>query len=368
MKPCQTVENVLALTVLAAGLSCGGQPQSGTSDADLAAPSDLKVIAIGTDAHIAWKDNSGGKNAFELERKTAGTFARIETLAANVTSHHDGTTSGGQTYTYRIRAVAGSQRSSYSNEARVDIPAGGAVGSNLGGNTGATGGAGMVGNEGGRGGTAGGGMGTGGATGSVIGSGGRGGTMGGAGAGGANATDGSPVRDAGVMDAASAPVSFRRDIAPKLQQGCGSTMVDCHARGQADGRSASPFFCKVAWLSTVDAPAGAAFAGGPNMGKSTGCPDLGLYDRLTQIRSMLCGDLNPRPLYVVPGSLPRSLLYQVIAGDPSMGGGCTTVDATTQKVVPVGKMPKAPIDKLGIWNAAAIKQLADWITAGAPNN
>jgi hypothetical protein len=174
-----------------------------------------------------------------------------------------------------------------------------------------------------------------------------------------------PPDAAAVDTAAPAPVSFQRDIVPALVTGCGSMDSACHNRDQAVGRYGSPYFCQVAWLSTENAPLGAFFYSGPNAGKPTGCPDVALYQRLTALKSMLCGSTTTKTqLYVVPRDLGRSLLYQVVAGaDPSMGGTCKDGNGA-----PVGRMPKAPYDVLKIWDAAQIKKLADWIMAGAPNN
>jgi hypothetical protein len=74
---------------------------------------------------------------------------------------------------------------------------------------------------------------------------------------------------------------------------------------------------------------------------------------------------SERARYVVPGDLQKSLLYQVIAGDASLGGKCTANGA------PVGRMPK--VDPTVLPNgvpltADRIQKIADWIMQGAPNN
>jgi hypothetical protein len=344
----------LGVLALVAAAACGGN-MDGAPASDLPAPSGAKAIPLGTEAHVTWKNNAPGATGLELERKTGGAFAKIASFGAGATSYHDSSTSGGTTYYYRLRATAGSAHSAYSNEARVDIPA--AEGPP--GSAGAPGSGGVPG--------------TGGMTGpgGTTGAGGRGGSAGSPGTGGAGGRDaGAPdVRppDGGAPDTATPPaaVSFQRDIVPALVKGCGSTDTTCHNRDQAVGRYGSPYFCQVAWLSTEDAALGALFYSGPNAGKPTGCPDLGLYQRLTTLKSMLCGSTTTKTqLYVVPRDLNRSLIYQVVAGaDPSLGGACKDGNGA-----PVGRMPKAPYDVLKIWDAAMIKKLADWITAGAPNN
>jgi hypothetical protein len=202
-----------------------------------------------------------------------------------------------------------------------------------------------------------------GAGGGTTGSGGSGGT--GTAAGG---TAGNASGSGGAGGTAAATVSFRRDVAPSLVQTCGSTTSGCHNNDQAVGRIMPQFGpCKVIWFSAVDAPVGATYYSGPNAGQPTGCPDLGLYDRLMQLHSMLCdGSIwSQRAMYVVPFDLQKSLLYQVIAGDPTMGGKCSA------NGTPVARMPK--VDLAALPNPVPlpedqIRQIGDWIMQGAPNN
>jgi hypothetical protein len=123
----------------------------------------------------------------------------------------------------------------------------------------------------------------------------------------------------------------------------------------------------VIWFSSVDEPVGSVYTSGPNEGQPTGCPDLGLYDRLLQMHSMLCEapSWDQRAKYVVPYDLDKSLLYQVLVGDPSMGGACTI------EGVPVGPMPKVDPEVLPDPVTLSVEQAAkirDWILQGAPNN
>ena len=72
-----------------------------------------------------------------------------------------------------------------------------------------------------------------------------------------------------------------------------------------------------------------------------------------------------RPQYIVPKDLARSLLYQVIAGDPSYGGKCSL------NGLPVTKMPK--VDPAVLPNGVPLTQdridkIRDWILQGAANN
>ncbi len=346
-------------------MSCGGGgPGAG---GELSAPSNLTAAPLGGGIHLTWKDNSSDEDAFDIERKEttgSGAFAALDGVPFNSTLYHDAAVNLGTTYTYRVRARRATSTSAYSNEAAADPAGGGAGGTGgLGGGGGtATGTGGTPG--GGSGGTT---TGTGGrASGGAVGSGGSG-AAGGAGTGGRPGTGGQGGR-AGTGGTVAAAVSFRRDVAPSLVQSCGSTTAGCHNNDQAVGRIMPQYGpCKVIWFSAVDAPVGAKYYSGPNIGQNTGCPDLGLYDRLMQLHSMLCegATWSARAMYVVPFDLQKSLLYQVIAGDPTMGGKCSALGA------PVTKMPK--IDPAVLPNgvplsAESVRKIGDWIMQGALNN
>src|SRR5262245_52809052 len=297
-----------------------------------AAPTNLTAAPMGGGVHLTWTDNSDDEDGFDIERKVDqgnAAFATLDSVPFDSTIYHDAAVAPGTTYAYRVRAKRATSYSAYSNEAAAD-PGGGSTG----GTTGAGGGGGTATGSGGPGGSAG--------T-TTTGRGGAGGTT-------------------------AAAVSFRRDVVPALVQSCGSTTVGCHNNDQAVGRIMPQFGpCKVIWFSAVDGPIGAKYFTGGNAGQSTGCPDLNLYDRLLQLHSMLCDGTtwSARASYVVPYDLQRSLLYQVIAGDPSMAGKCTA------NGVPVGMMPK--VDPTVLPNgvpltADKIQQIGDWIMQGAPNN
>lgn len=92
--------------------------------APLVAPSNLTATAVSSSRiDLAWTDNSGSETGFEVERASDGTtFARLVLTAANITAHADATVSPGVTYTYRVRAVAASSVSAYSNNASATPP------------------------------------------------------------------------------------------------------------------------------------------------------------------------------------------------------------------------------------------------------
>jgi len=323
----------LGVSCLAVG--CGDSGSGGGPSA----PSNLTAAPMGGGVHLTWTDNSSDEDGFDIERRVAqgnAGFAALDSVPFDSSLYHDAAVSPGTTYVYRVRAKRSTTFSAYSNEASSD-PGGGSAGTT---------------GSGGSGGTAAGAAGTGGgASGSTGGA----GTMGSAGTTGTGGTT-------------TAVVSFKRDVAPSLVQTCGSTTVGCHNNDQAVGRIMPQFGpCKVIWFSAVDGPVGAKYFTGPNAGQATGCPDLSLYERLTQLHSMLCdaSTWSDRAMYVVPGNLQKSLLYQVVAGDASFGGKCSANGA------PVARMPK--VDPTVLPNgvpltADKIQKIADWITQGAQNN
>jgi hypothetical protein len=320
------------------------------------APTSLVAGPLGGGVHLTWLDKSEDEQLFEIERMEQGTtFATLDTVPFNSVLYHDANVTLGIEYTYRVRAKLPTGFSSYSNEASADpgattsVPgSSGAGGSSAsGGQMGTAGVAGM--------------NGVGGSSGA-----GAGGTTS-AGAGGAN-NAGAPSGGAGGTGVTNPNVSFKNDVAPALVKSCGSTTTGCHNNDQAVGRIMPQFGpCKVIWYSSVDAPLGAAYTSGPNKGQQTGCPDLGLYDRIVSLHSMLCPapTWNERARYVVPGDLDRSLLYQVIAGDPSMGGVCKNMDMNVRKMPLVD--PKVLPNGVEL-SADSIGKIRDWILQGAKNN
>jgi hypothetical protein len=88
------------------------------------APGNLTVTGA-TDQRVdlTWSDLSLRETNHEVERATAGgSFTRIATLGANVTSYADTTVFGGTTYSYRVRATGSAGPSDYSNTAVVTTP------------------------------------------------------------------------------------------------------------------------------------------------------------------------------------------------------------------------------------------------------
>lgn len=85
-----------------------------------AAPTGLTAATVSrTQIRLAWQDNSGNEQAFDVERKTGSTgFAVVRSLGANVIGYDDAGLTGGTTYRYRVRArLNGAEPSAYTNEA-----------------------------------------------------------------------------------------------------------------------------------------------------------------------------------------------------------------------------------------------------------
>jgi hypothetical protein len=88
----------------------------------LGAPTNL-TITDNTFFHftIAWTRNSTIANSYQIERKkNSGAYALLATVGAGVSTYSDNITEIG-TYSYRVRANAGTNYSSYTNEAVSQI-------------------------------------------------------------------------------------------------------------------------------------------------------------------------------------------------------------------------------------------------------
>jgi hypothetical protein len=317
-------------------------------------PSNLVAAPLGGGVHLTWNDNSMDEELFEIERQEQGTkFATLDSVPFDTAVYHDANVTLGIAYSYRVRAKFASGFSSYSNSASLTLGSSGVGGAGSVGGS-ASGGEGQVATAG-SGGTN--------SSGGSSASGGQG-TAGQGGSGQAGGAAGSP----GSAGTGAVQVSFKADIAPVLVKSCGSTTTGCHNADQAVGRIMPQFGpCKVIWYSAVDAPLGAKYTSGPNLGQATGCPDLDLYNRLVGLHSMLCDapSWDQRVRYVVPGDLKNSLIYQVLAGDASMAGTCKTMDGPVRKMPLVD--PKILPNGVALGDAE-IAQIRDWILQGAKNN
>ncbi|MGC4032062.1 MAG: DNRLRE domain-containing protein [Tepidisphaeraceae bacterium] len=97
---------------------------SGTVSTPTAASGVLAKANSATSVTVTWADNSSTETGFRIERKTVGgTWATVGTVAANVLTFTDGTTSATTSYTYRVIAVNAAGDSASSNESTVTTPA-----------------------------------------------------------------------------------------------------------------------------------------------------------------------------------------------------------------------------------------------------
>jgi hypothetical protein len=89
-----------------------------------AAPGCLTATAAsGGRIDLAWTDNAGNEDGFQVERSTDGsTFALHGTAGANATAYADATVQPAKGYWYRVRATNGAGVSAWSNVAGATTP------------------------------------------------------------------------------------------------------------------------------------------------------------------------------------------------------------------------------------------------------
>jgi len=105
----------------AAGASIFSNEASATT-LNLDAPSDLVATAVSASAiTLLWMDNSSNETSFLIERKTgtAGAYAQIGTVAANVTTFSDTGLPENTLYYYRVRASNDLGSSPYATESNT---------------------------------------------------------------------------------------------------------------------------------------------------------------------------------------------------------------------------------------------------------
>lgn len=145
--------------------------------------------------------------------------------------------------------------------------------------------------------------------------------------------------------ATAEPLSFAKDIVPILNRSCGAGDNACHSRVAFHPNKEQG--CR-GWLALEDAPLGSV---DPKDGTATGCPDVPLYERLTQLDAWECGPpyfaMFPARKYVQPGQPEASHLLNKMNGGPQCG-----VNAV---------MPKG-----GKADPAEVEIITRWIKAGAP--
>lgn len=99
----------------------GDSPYSNTIQVTFppTAPVNLTAQAINnSQVMLNWTDTSANESGFQIERRTGdGPYVRIAQVGPNIVSYLDGRLSGGETYTYRVRAFNSGGASEWSNEA-----------------------------------------------------------------------------------------------------------------------------------------------------------------------------------------------------------------------------------------------------------
>ena len=166
---------------------------------------------------------------------------------------------------------------------------------------------------------------------------------------------------AGSAGMTTTVVSFKQDIMPIFQTSCGLGANGCHG---SDAYAAHPKDQCRGWLSLLDKSQGKYCpddcvppncqdkCGDPTVPNPTGCPDRGVYQRLTELSAWNCDDSTHR--YVVPGDPDNSYVYQKITGQ----NVCEKSPGVPSDRMPLG----APLEETEIATIRA------WILQGAKDN
>jgi hypothetical protein len=116
----------VAITTKAGDAAGGAVKRINVQDALTFPPSGLAATAASTSSiTLNWTDNSSDETQFRIERSptgASGTYAQIDTAAANTTSYPNSGLAEGTTYYSRVRAYNGSTTSAYSNETSATSP------------------------------------------------------------------------------------------------------------------------------------------------------------------------------------------------------------------------------------------------------
>ena len=102
----------------------GGTPTPTPTPAIPNAPSNLAATAVSsTRINLTWRDNSNNETKFQIWRKVVGgTFSKLATVNANVTSYADMGLTPATTYKYKVRAKNTAGYSPFSNIATATTP------------------------------------------------------------------------------------------------------------------------------------------------------------------------------------------------------------------------------------------------------
>lgn len=292
------------------------------------APGGITTRAMGGGAHLSWTDNATNETGFVLHRKTlGGTFASLAETAFDVTEFHDQPLQAGTVYVYRVAAINAAGRSAFSPEASFQMP--GNNSSSSGGPSSSS------------------------ASSSSSSSGAAASSSSSSSSGAASSSSGnaSSSSSSGAASSSSSGIiprpNFEDDVVPIFEASCGTGTNGCHDREAYWADVGSN--CR-GWLSLENVPLGRVGYGGDVEGRISGCPDLGLFERLMTLRSWQCGNGLP---YVVPGNTDASYLWAKINGGPY---------CDNQPGVPSDPMPG---DGEAL-TTTELETIRDWIEAGAP--
>lgn len=159
--------------------------------------------------------------------------------------------------------------------------------------------------------------------------------------------DGSTTVPADETGACGGPPTFSCDIVPIFYESCGADNVGCHSRNAYAATADQD--CR-GWLALEDEALGSQIYAPPEVaGTPTGCPNMGLYDRLMDLAPWQC---DPSSQYVAAGSLESSYLFQKM----SDGTLCGDFD------------PMPPENSGYEISQEQIDTIAAWIMAGALND
>jgi hypothetical protein len=152
-------------------------------------------------------------------------------------------------------------------------------------------------------------------------------------------------------------VNFQAQIVPIINKSCGTGVTGCHGR-DAYGASLTQD-CR-GWLTMENVPLGAKFYSGPRNGQTTGCPDLPLYERLTQIDVWQC--LTTSVAYVTPGDVSKSYIMNKLNGVNM----CKESSTSPSDQMPPPQPPENP--NPFVISAPDKALIQKWIEEGALNN
>lgn len=105
-------------------VSLSGGTTTTPTPTPVVAPSGLAAVAVSTSQiNLTWADNSANEAGFQVERSPdQQNYALVASTGSNITQFSDSGRSAATTYYYRVRAVAGTDASGYSNTASATTP------------------------------------------------------------------------------------------------------------------------------------------------------------------------------------------------------------------------------------------------------